>query len=123
VIDGVLDEPAWQRAQKIDTLQQHEPIEGASASERTEVWILYSRSRLYVGVICDDSQPEAIVATRFDRDMTLDSDDRVTLLFDTFLARRNAFIFQVNADGARFDQISILHSSFPFRIVPTIIER
>jgi len=49
VIDGVLDEPAWQRAQMIDTLQQREPNEGAPASERTEVRVLYSRSRLYVG--------------------------------------------------------------------------
>lgn len=105
VIDGVLDEPAWQRAQPIDTLLQREPIEGALASERTEIRVLYSRSRLYIGVICHDSQPEAIVATRFDRDATLDSDDRITLLFDTFLDRRNAFIFQVNAAGARFDQI------------------
>jgi hypothetical protein len=105
VIDGALDEPAWQRAQVIDTLLQREPNEGAPASERTEVRVLYSRSRLYVGVICYDSQPDAIVASRFDRDVVLDSDDRVTLLFDTFLDRRNAFIFQVNAAGARFDQI------------------
>lgn len=105
VTDGVLDEPAWQRAQPIDTLLQREPIEGAPASERTEIRVLYSRSRLYIGVICHDSQPESIVATRFDRDATLDSDDRITLLFDTFLDRRNAFIFQVNAAGARFDQI------------------
>jgi hypothetical protein len=105
VIDGVLDEAAWQRAQKIDTLQQREPIEGALASERTEVRVLYSQSRLYVGVICYDSQPEAIVATRFDRDVMLDSDDRVTLLFDTFFDHRNAFIFQMNAAGARVDQI------------------
>src|SRR5215203_3020593 len=76
VIDGMLDEAAWQRAQKIDTLQQREPIEGAPASERTEVRVLYSRSRLYVGVSCYDFQPQALVATRFDRDVTLDSDDR-----------------------------------------------
>ncbi|MSQ47633.1 MAG: hypothetical protein EXR78_04460 [Deltaproteobacteria bacterium] len=105
VIDGALDESAWQRAQVIDTLRQREPNEGAPASERTEVRVMYARSRLYVGVICYDSQPDAIVATRFDRDVLLDSDDRVTLLLDTFLDRRNAFVFQVNAAGARFDQI------------------
>ncbi|MGE0820893.1 MAG: DUF5916 domain-containing protein [Candidatus Binatia bacterium] len=104
-VDGTLDEPAWQQAGIADDFQQREPNEGAPASERTEVRVLYSRSRLYVGVICYDSQPEAIVATRFDRDADLAADDRVTLLFDTFLDRRNAFIFRVNAAGARFDQI------------------
>jgi hypothetical protein len=43
-------------------------------------------------VSCYDSNREAIVATRLDREVTLDSGDRVTLLFDPFLDRRNAFI-------------------------------
>ncbi len=104
-IDGVLDEAAWQTAQTIDTLRQREPDEGAPASERTQVRVLYSSTRLYVGITCFDSNPEAIVVSRFDRDAKLDADDRVSLLFDTFHDRRNAFIFQVNAVGARFDQI------------------
>ena len=104
-IDGTLDEPAWQQSQVIDVFRQREPDEGTPASERTEVRVLYSRSRLYVGVICFDSQPDAIVTSRYDRDADLTPDDRVTLLFDTFLDRRNAFVFQVNAAGARFDQI------------------
>ena len=104
-IDGILHEAAWQSAQPINTLRQREPDEGAPASERTEVRVLYSHSQLYVGVTCFDSDPDAIVASRFDRDANLDADDRLTLLFDTFHDRRNAFVFQVNAVGARFDQI------------------
>jgi len=104
-IDGTLAEPAWQQAQVIDAFRQREPDEGAPASERTEVRVLYSHSRLYIGVICFDSQPEAIVTSRYDRDADLTPDDRVTLLLDTFLDLRNAFIFQVNSAGARFDQI------------------
>lgn len=105
VIDGVLDEPAWRYAQMIDDLRQREPDEGKPASQRTEVRVLYSRSRLYVGVICFDTDPGAIVASRLERDALLDADDRVSLLFDTFHDRRNAFIFQVNSVGARFDQV------------------
>jgi hypothetical protein len=105
VVNGALDEAAWQEAQVIDVLRQREPDEGAPASERTEVRVLYSRTRLYVGVICFDSQPEAIVTSRYDRDADLSADDRISLLFDTFLDHRNAFAFQVNAAGARFDWI------------------
>jgi hypothetical protein len=104
-VDSVLNESAWQHAQVIDSLQQREPDEGAPAPERTEVRVLYSRSRLYVGIICFDSQPDAIVTPRYDRDADLSPDDRITLLFNTFLDHRNAFVFQVNAAGARFDQI------------------
>ncbi len=104
-LDGILSEAAWQSAPAIDGLRQREPDEGAPASERTEVRVLYSPSRLYVGIICFDTNPEAIVASRFDRDAKLNADDRVSLLLDTFHDRRNAFVFQVNAVGARFDQI------------------
>lgn len=104
-VDGVLSEAAWQSAQTVDTLRQREPDEGAPASERTEVRVLYSPRRLYIGITCFDTNPEAIVASRFDRDAKLDADDRVSLLLDTFHDRRNAFVFQVNAVGARFDQI------------------
>ncbi len=104
-IDGVLDEPVWQTAQPITELRQREPDEGDPASQRTEVRVLYSRSRLYVGVMCFDTESSAIVASRFDRDSDLEPDDRVSLLFDTFLDRRNAFLFQVNSVGARFDQV------------------
>lgn len=104
-IDGALDEPPWQQAEVTDSLRQREPTEGAPASERTEVRVLYSRARLYIGVICFDSQPEAIVTSRYDRDADLGADDRISVLFDTFLDRRNAFAFQVNSAGARFDWI------------------
>lgn len=51
-VDGVLDEAAWQTAQTIDTLRQREPDEGAPASERTQVRVLYSSTQLYVGITC-----------------------------------------------------------------------
>ena len=104
-IDGSLNEAAWQSVQPIDSLRQREPDEGAPASQHTEVRVLYSQYQLYVGVTCFDTDIDAIVTSRFDRDANLDSDDRITLLFDTFHDRRNAFVFQVNAVGARFDQI------------------
>ena len=41
VIDGVLDDPVWQGAALIDEFVQQEPDEGAPATERTEVRVLY----------------------------------------------------------------------------------
>ena len=40
-IDGVLDEPVWGGAAMLDTFTQQEPNDGAPATERTEVRLLY----------------------------------------------------------------------------------
>lgn len=104
-VDGRLDEPAWQTAPAAADFRQREPDEGAPASQATEVRVLYTSTVLYVGVTCHDSDPGAIVTTRFNRDAVLDADDRVSLLFDTFLDRRNAFKFQTNSVGARVDEL------------------
>ena len=105
VLDGRLDEPAWQSAPVADDFRQREPDEGAPASQATQVRVLYTPTTLYVGVTCHDTDPDAIVTTRFNRDAVLDADDRVSLLFDTFADRRNAFKFQTNSVGARVDQL------------------
>ncbi len=105
ILDGRLDEPAWQTAPVASDFRQREPDEGERASQSTEVRVLYTRLRLYIGVTCHDSDPSAIVVTRFNRDSNLDADDRVTLLFDTFLDHRNAFKFQTNSVGTRVDEL------------------
>ena len=105
VLDGRLDEPTWQTAPVADDFRQREPDEGAPASQATQVRVLYTPTTLYVGVTCHDTDPDAIVTTRFNRDAVLDADDRVSLLFDTFADRRNAFKFQTNSVGARVDEL------------------
>ena len=48
-IDGVLDEPIWQSAQKVTDFYQSTPDQGEKASQRTEVRIAYDDDALYVG--------------------------------------------------------------------------
>ncbi|HDZ13067.1 MAG TPA: hypothetical protein ENH53_12745, partial [Bacteroidetes bacterium] len=59
-LDGNLDEPQWKLAQPAENFKQREPENGAPATERTEVRILYDQNNLYIGVWCDDSQPGKI---------------------------------------------------------------
>ena len=107
VVDGVLDDPAWSAAIAIGDLGQREPHEGEPPTERTEVKLLYDRENLYVGVICEDSQPHLVIGTQMARDADLDADDRIELLFDTFHDRRNAFYFATNPVGALVDGLII----------------
>jgi hypothetical protein len=103
VIDGVLDEAAWSLAPAIDGFVQTEPFEGQPATERTEVRVLYTRTALYVGVTCFDSEPGRIVTTDSRRDSSLAGQDSFQMIFDTYHDRQNGFIFGTNAVGIQYD--------------------
>ena len=104
-IDGVLDEALWQDAAIIDDFIQQEPNEGAPATERTEVRVLYDGSSLFIGVRAFDSDPEGVVATEMRRDgnRILD-EDNFQVILDTFMDLKSAYMFVVTPLGARLDQ-------------------
>ncbi|MBI1852263.1 MAG: carbohydrate binding family 9 domain-containing protein [Planctomycetes bacterium] len=105
VIDGRLDEPVWSQAPSIGPFTQQEPDEGAPPTQPTDVRVLYDNDYLYIGIRCFDSEPENIIATQMGRDADLDTDDRVMIVIDTFLDRRNAFFFEMNPAGAKVDAL------------------
>ncbi len=102
-VDGVLDESAWAAATPIGPLVQSVPNENSPATESTEVRVLYTSSTLYVGILCRDRTPSAIVSTQLTRDAELESDDNILVILDPFFDHRNGFFFQVNPSGARVD--------------------
>ena len=52
-LDGVvLGDPVWEAAAPASGFRQTQPDEGAPASERTEVRVVFTESTLYIGVIC-----------------------------------------------------------------------
>ncbi len=78
-LDGSPDDPLWQAANPIDEFRQREPREGQSASERTEVRVLYTRRAVYFGIHCYDSDPAGIVARELRRDVAQELDDHFEL--------------------------------------------
>jgi len=103
VLDGVLDEPVWQEASPVGQFRQRNPEEGSPATEKTEVRVIYSDTAIFFGVTCYDSQPDRITATQRARDADLEFDDKFSIILDTFHSHRNAFLFEMNPLGARFD--------------------
>ena len=103
VIDGVLDEAPWRRSPKIGELVQRIPRAGTKPTERTEVTLLYDRNNLYIGVMCYDSEPERVLASQMARDASLNPDDRLSIILDTFRDQSNAFYFSTNPNGALVD--------------------
>ncbi len=104
VVDGRLDEPAWQEAAVLRDFHQYQPVDGRAAEEATEVRVWYAPNAVYFGIIAHDSDPHGIRATVADRD-NLDADDRVTVYLDTFDDRRRAFFFTVNPLGVQEDGV------------------
>jgi len=105
LIDGRLDDAVWQGVPASTDFRQREPQEGAAASEPTAVRIIYTSTHLYIAAELTDSAPLEIRASELRRDNTLESDDTFSVLLDTYLDRRNAFVFRVNPRGTRFDAL------------------
>ncbi len=109
-IDGKLNEPIWEKAAKIPYLTQQQPMENSPATEKTEVYVFYDENYLYIGVKCFDSEPDKIIAYQMNRDFRTRDDDMVEVLIDPFNDRRNAYVFAVNPNGAKFDGLVMNNS-------------
>ena len=102
-LDGRLAPGEWDDAAYVGGLTQAIPDEGAEPTQRTEIYLMTDRDRLYVGVRLWDTEPERIVRNQMRRDADLRRDDRFSLTIDPFLDRQNGYFFQVNANGVRRD--------------------
>src|SRR5689334_16780602 len=94
LVDGVLNEPVWQRAALLTGFSQFSPQDGIPAADSTEVLVWYSPNALYFGIRAFESHG-APMATLADRDK-IASDDNVQILLDTFNDGRQALVFGVN---------------------------
>jgi len=101
-LDGRLDDPAWATAAHVTDLFQRRPVEGAPASEATDVYLTYDSQNIYVGVHAHYADPSIMRANRVDRDGT-QNDDKVAIFLDPFLDQQRAYAFTVNAYGVQRD--------------------
>ena len=104
-LDGVLDEPVYETVPAIGDFIQQMPVEGAPASEKTEAWILFDETNIYVsGRLWDSAPPGEWVANEMRRDTPqLRENDSFWVGFDTFNDRRNGVGFYTNPLGALGD--------------------
>lgn len=87
---------------RIEGFVQREPIDGAAATQRTEVYIGYDQSKLYAVFLAFDSNPELIRANLASRE-NISGDDSVELTIDTFNDQRTAYTFRVTPLGMQWD--------------------
>ncbi|MFO7889376.1 MAG: DUF5916 domain-containing protein [bacterium] len=103
IIDGILDESAWQQADSIDTFYQFQPHHNAPATFTTIVQAVYDEEMLYVAFDCKDPDPHKITARATKRDGGIFNDDAVALALDTFNDNNSAYMFAINPLSTQID--------------------
>src|SRR6266699_6478369 len=101
-IDGLLNEPLWQSAERLTGFTQRDPNEGAVPSESTAVFVAYDDAALYVGARLFDQHPDSIVARLGRRDAGTNS-DRFQVFIDPYHDKRSGFYFGISAAGTLYD--------------------
>src|SRR5439155_24892135 len=83
---------------------QQEPVAGAPATEKTDVWFFFDSDSVYIVGRCWDSHPEREIADEMRRDSSrIPGNEDFAFTLDTFHDRRTGYNFEINPLGARFD--------------------
>ncbi|MDG1573184.1 DUF5916 domain-containing protein [Robiginitalea sp. M366] len=100
VLDGVLDDAAWEAADSAREFWQYFPADSVQAQQQSEIKMLFDDQNLYIGIrVYAAGRNYAIESLK--RDFRAGNSDNITLLFDTFNDGNNAFLFGTNPYGVR----------------------
>jgi hypothetical protein len=104
-LDGRLDERVYTDNPPFGDFVQVVPKAGAPSSERTDVWVMFDRTAMYVAARCwDSAPPDQWIANELRRDTNqLRQNENFGVMFDTFYDRRSGFMFYTNPLGAIAD--------------------
>lgn len=103
-LDGLLEEEVWKKNEPVTDFLQRDPLDGAPATELTEVWVAYDDSHLYVAAYCHDSDPQGIKGLLGRRDSFVDS-DWFFFAVDPYFDRRSGYLFGINPSGSIVDEV------------------
>ena len=103
-VDGlVLGDDAWSGAVPATGFWQVQPHDGEPATQKTEVYVGYTDTALYVGVVAYDDDPAGIIVTDSRRDSSLTDTDSFLMVIDGLLDRQNGYVFGTNPAGIEYD--------------------
>jgi hypothetical protein len=103
-LDGmVVGDFAWEGVKPTSGFTQIQPNEGRDATQKTEVFIAYTNTALYIGVMAYDDDPSTIIVADSRRDSSLDETDSFQIIIDGLLDRQNGYLFGTNPAGIQYD--------------------
>jgi hypothetical protein len=101
VLDGILDDDAWAFATIIDDLHEVRPDEFTEPSERSLIYVVYTREALYVAARFFDSEPDKISAQVLRQGDFSFGEDSFDVMLDPFNNGRSGYIFDLTANAVR----------------------
>ena len=101
VIDGILDEEAWQTADKATDFHKQYPADDTTAFTQTEVSLTYDDHNLYVGITCYDKLEGNYIVESLRRDFNDRNNDYLMVVIDPFDDLSNGFAFAVTPLGVQ----------------------
>ena len=114
-LDGmVVGDSAWEGVVPTTGFTQIQPNEGRDATQKTEVFIAYTNTALYIGVMAYDDDPSTIIVADSRRDSSLDETDSFQIIIDGLLDRQNGYLFGTNPAGLQYDAQVIKEGSGDF---------
>ncbi len=109
-IDGLVDDPCWRAVRPVGDFYQHDPINGAKASEETLVWAAFDQDYLYFAFLMKDSQPGRIWAELTPRN-EFENNDSIKLILDAYNDKRTSLEFEVNPKGVQKNSVETIWKS------------
>jgi len=105
VLDGVLDDSAWQEADFVEDFHIVVSNEFGTPGERSRVYIAFDADNLYFAARFWDSQPDTIVAKVLSKRDASFGEDGFSITLDPYDQARAGYMFDVNPNGMRSEAI------------------
>ncbi len=102
IIDGVLDDPVWQKAPSVTGFKTFIPDFDRDMPDKTIAYYAYDRENLYFAFKCYDSEPDKIKTSVTRRD-NMYADDFVCINLDSFNDQQGLYALYVNPTGIQGD--------------------
>lgn len=110
-IDGVLDEPVWEKVNVADDFTVNSPLYGAKSEFKSEYRLFYDDDALYIGGRLYDPNPDSVSYTLSQRD-DFGNADWASVTFDPYSNNVSAFTFVVTAAGVEIDGLESAGNGF-----------
>ena len=105
VIDGYLDDDAWAFGTIIQDFHEVSPDEFGPPSEKSIVYVVYTKDALYVAARLFDSEPDKITAQVLRQGDFSYGEDSFTVMIDPFNNGRSGYAFDLTANGVRNEAV------------------
>lgn len=107
IIDGKLQESAWNSAARFNDFWMHYPVDTIRAGKQTEVRVTYNDEFLYIAAICHDTTARTPIIQTLSRDQEgfYWVSDAFAVVLDPTNQGKNGYFFGVTAGGAEVDAL------------------